>query len=343
MAGLLRDSDKLRLQVFAVCALAGIALAIALPLVFDGIGYSESSVMLAAPIVALGVCEMVLGRSWVRLAVSAAVCVVLLVPGWMYGAAAAMLLFGAQGCAVVSDLMQRRWALSVLDSAESQCVRPEPTRTDRVVSFVFDLPRDLDTRNMKIRGSIRRESIPWRQIAESMLPMLVLMLLVWVVIASIMGSRHTLPQVMVPVLVISLYAAAVTMPLGVFASMDARAETAGRTLRLSEGMARTTLRMAVPAAVAVVIVILVAQTGTAEILAIAASAVFCVLLRTGAALLYGTAGEPEFVSDAYAEWSRTHPADLYSGLDGRGSEKGMGDGVPGTPRRPADFCYGFQK
>ncbi|MDO5862338.1 MAG: hypothetical protein Q4Q58_06075 [Thermoplasmata archaeon] len=341
MAKLVREEDGLRVKVLGVSALVGIVLFAVLPFVLDDVSFGYSAAALALPLVCLGVLDLVLARSWFRLAVAVLISAVFCIIGWMFGAVVAMLLLGAYGIASVSDLIQRRWFITFMESAEHLGVRPERTRTDKLVSFMFDLPEDLDMRNMKVRGSIRRESIPWRQMALSSLPTLVVMLVVWIVAAAVMGPGWSLKGSILPVIVASMYAVAITMPLNAFFVMDARAEMSGRTIRLADGLTRTSYRLAIPAAIALVVVLLFGTVAALEV--VIASAVFCVALRMIASMLYSMAGESRFVSDAYSEWTRTHPVDLCSGFDGRRSGKGLDDGVPGTPRRPADFALPGQK
>ena len=332
---LMRAEDRLRAAVLLVFAIAGVALFLAVPALTDA-PYMESSLALALPLVALGVLELASTRKWLVLVAMAAVSAAVALLDAMIGACAAVLLLGSAGIAALSDLVQRAVMLKVLESAEHLGVRPEPTPADRAVSFLFDLPMGQGSGRVRIEGKVRRESIPWRQIVRNLLPTLAVMLLVWVFAAA--ATFHWEGYDVLPVVVAGLYVAALTMSLNILSVLDARLETSGGTSRLSHGFRRTASRMAVVGIIALIAETVVGPSGWSVLWMIAASGAFVLAALLLAAYHYSTRGQPEFVEDIHGEWSHGHPEEASSA----GAGRGLDDGVPGTPRRPADFCFRMQ-
>ena len=337
--GVLRDSDVPRVLVFLASLVVSVVLAAVLPLVSDDVGCAESIVALAIPFVALGVWDAASSRRWLRTLALVAVPAVLAYFDWSYGAFAAMLLSGSVGVSGAADLLQRRCAPSIIDSVEHGAVRPDRTPADRAVSFLFDIPPGMDARNIHINGTIRRESIPWRQFGRSMLPVLVPMTLVWMIAVCAMGPRTSVWTALLPVVAVSLYVLVTFQAVYAIGTMDVRVESAGREFRIFDGLIGTSLRMLVPAVVALAVVILVESHGWGALAVVIGSAVSGAAVCLLSLWHYSDKGEADFVEGLHAEWSRSHPVDFYSDIDGKDSRNRMDDGVPGTPRRPADFCF----
>lgn len=337
--GALRDSDVPRVLVFFAFLAVSVVLAAALPLVYDDVGYAESLVALAMPFVALGVWDSAFSRRWLRTVALVVVPLALAYFDWSYAAFAAMLLPGSVGVSGASDLLLRRFAPSILDSVEHGAVRPDRTPADRAVSFIFDIPPGMDARNIRINGTIRRESIPWRQLGRSMLPVLVPTTLIWMIAVCAMGPRDPVSTALLPVVAVSLYALVMFQAVHVIGTMGVRVESSGREFRIFDGLIGTSLRMLVPAVVALAVVVLVESHGWGALAVVIGSAASGAAVCLLSVWSYSDRGEAEFVEGFHAEWSRSHPVDFYSDIDGKDSRSRMEDGVPGTPRRPADFCF----
>ncbi len=190
-----------------------------------------------------------------------------------------------------------------------------------------------------MNATIRRESVPWRQFGRSMLPGFAPMVLLWMVAVCLMHPGTSAWSALLPVMAVSMYVQVVFQMVFVIGTLDVRVESAGREFRIFDGLVGTSARMAVPAVVGLAVVLLAESAGWAPLLVVVGSAVSGVVMNVLSGWYYSARGEADFVEGLHAVWTRTHPGDFYSNLDGTDSRSRLDDGVPGTPRRPADFCF----
>ena len=343
-ADTLLDRDgRIRVVILAVSILVSVILAVVLPSVVDGIDFYESSAAIAAPFVVLGIWDMLVRGRWIPLGISAVVSVVLYLLDWRFGAVSAMLLMGSVGVASAVDLASRRFALTVLESVEHGRTRPAPTVMDRVMLFLFDVPPGLDARNMRMNRTIVRDRAPLGQALMSMIPALVLMTFLWMFVTANVGFRSDVGDNSMLAVAVSMYIAAASLLSFSIATMDVRIEHAGATFRLFDGLIGTAKRMAVPALLALVILLYAADPGWNAVSLIVISAVFCVALMLLSLAVRIMSDEATFVEDVSKGWSAGHPVDFYAGFDGRDGRHPLNDGVPGTPVRQAESCFDPQR
>ena len=336
---LLDRGGRIRVVILAVSILVSVILAVVLPSVAEGVDFYESSAAIAAPFVVLGVWDMLVRGRWIPLGISAAISVVLYLLDWRYGAVSAMLLIGSVGVASAVDLASRRFALTVLESVEHGRARPEPSALDRVMLFLFDVPPGLDARNMRMNRTIVRDRTPMGQALMSMVPALVLMTFLWMFVTANVGFRSDVGDNSMLAVAVSMYIAALSLLSFSIGTMDIRIEHAGVTFRLFDGLIGTAKRMAVPALLALLILLYAADPGWNAVSLIAISAVFGVVLMFLALTVRLMSDEATFVEDVSRGWSSGHPVDFYAGFDGRDGRHPLNDGVPGTPVRPAESCF----
>ena len=336
-------AERIRVVIFTVSLLASVILAVVLPSVVDPLTFYESSAVIAAPFVTLGIWDMLVRGRWIPLAIFAAASVLLYLLDWRYGAVCALLLIGSTGVASAVDLVSRRFALQVLESVEHGRSRPRPSIRDRVMLFLFDVPPGLDARNMRMNRTIVRDRAPLGQALMSMIPALVLMTFLWMFVTANVGFRSDVGDNSMLAVAVSMYIAAASLLSFSIATMDVRIEHAGATFRLFDGLIGTAKRMAVPALLALVILLYAADPGWNAVSLIVISAVFCVALMLLSLAVRIMSDEAPFVEDVSKGWSAGHPVDFYAGFDGRDGRHPLNDGVPGTPVRPAESCFDPQR
>ena len=168
---------------------------------------------------------------------------------------------------------------------------------------------------------------------------LVLMTFLWMFVTANVGFRSDVGDNSMLAVAVSMYIAALSLLSFSIGTMDIRIEHAGVTFRLFDGLIGTAKRMAVPALLALLILLYAADPGWNAVSLIAISAVFCVVLMFLALTVRLMSDEATFVEDVSRGWSSGHPVDFYAGFDGRDGRHPLNDGVPGTPVRPAESCF----
>lgn len=340
---LIERGDTLRAAVFLAVLVLSVVVGAVLPFVEPRVTFYESFAAISAPFVALGVWDMLSKGRWVNLGASVLISVALCVLDWRYGAVAALLLIGSTGVAACVDLLSRACIFGILEAVEHGRVRPRPTFRDRLVLFMFDVPKGLDARNMMMNGTISRARTPFAQMLMSMLPGLVLMLFMWMFVTANVGFRSDVWDNALLALAVSMYIATLSLSTFSLATMDVRIEHAGATFRLFDGFMGTALRTAIPQIVALLILLYAADPGWNAVILIAVSGVFCFVLMLMTTAIRTMYDEPRYVRDVARGWGYTHPVDFYSGYDGRDRRHTLDDGVPGTPVRPPDSCFDPQR
>lgn len=318
-----------RRRVLAVSAVAGAVLALACFYATDlGLGVSFS--LLSLPVLVLGAIDMVSKRSWVRIAASSVMAVLACLVSMDAAVAMLLLGFGSAGVSVLSDMACRRFMPSALRTIEHAGYG----RARTVERFLVGIPGGLDTRDMRLDCTVRRESVPWGLRTSAVLISAGLMLIVWIAAAaSGLGSDD------VSVLMtVSVYLVALVVPWTVLSTADVRVCAPGIDHRLYDGFLKTAATALVPLIVALAVVCIAVMPDASTFWLIGTSFVFLVAEAYLSMIRFEEAAEADLVRDLSDDWGSDHPVLLYSGLDGRTARHGD-DGVPGTPRRSEDSCF----
>lgn len=325
-----RVAGYLFLVLFIASAIAALAVA--------GISREYNSYdvfpLLALPFAVMGILSYVDKRRWIILVVSAVICVVLYIVSAPWGYIALLTLFCARGVSSTSALLQRRLFSSVISMTERSTVRPKRRSLDRLALFLFGIPKNIDTRVMGMRSSIRRDGIPWDELTGTLRIALVPALVMWIVLFTLLVYHYNSSQAYVAVFVVCIYIAALSLPWLALKTLDVRVGTEGGGMRLYDGMVGTATRMSVPLVLVLIFVAVVLYTGYETVLYILISAVVSVVFIGVAMAMYYIDYEGEVVSEI---------SDARAGFlpenDGAPEIHRIDDGVPGTPRRSEDSCF----
>lgn len=339
---IVQDSDRMRGTMFLVLFVASAVMALVLPHLIE-ISIHESAAVLAAPFIVLGLIDTASAKRWVPLVFCLAIPSVLYLVSWEDSVAALALLAGSTGVAASTELLGRHVLPKVLGYVECCNSSPERGWQDKLVSFLFGIPRDFDARNIMINGTIRREKVPYDVMVKTLAPAFLLLILLWMYICASTGLRSDAGDGLLLVMTASLYIAAVSAPWSTLAVIDARIGSSGSVFRLFDGFFGTMKHMAVPLLIGLLIVAFAADPGWGALELAAVSAAFCSVVVMMSMIKYGNHAETDVVADLHAMWVREHPVDFYSGFDGKDGRHPLDDGVPGTPRRPAESCFPPQK
>jgi len=251
------------------------------------------------------------------------------------------LILGSLGVVALVDAVQRAVFYHVLRRIEYINIKEKLTFKDKTVAFVFNVPEDIDTRNITMDYDLSRTKIPWREVGNSISLGMMVGMFIWIYISMNPVFMDLSIGASIPLLMFTLilYIPVIVMPWSIFRSLNVRIETNYRDFRIYNGIRATLQRMAVPV-VAALFFVLVA-INTSDIITVGGyillSAGMIVVIVTAVSLLYYWLFEAVTINDIVSKWKLFRPVPVFVGLE-TDRKKPSWDDVPGTPKRDkSDF------
>jgi hypothetical protein len=244
-------------------------------------------------------------------------------------------LLGSLGVVALVVAVQRAIFYQIVHSVEYLNVKEKMTIIDKLVAFMFNIPRDLDTRYLTMNYNLKRVSIPWGEMGETMSMSLMIGTFLWIYMSlnpafTQLGSFTNAPLY---VFSIVLYIPIIIMPWAIFRSLNVRIETKYRDFSLYSGIKETLKRMAIPVFAALMFILFaVNSSGLESVLGyIVLSVVMNVLILGLTSIIYYVFFEGKVVDDIVTKWKVFRPVQLLVEIDdGNSRDK---KGYPGTPKR----------
>ena len=295
--------------------------------------------IIAVPFFVLGFINYVLNKRWfaaIFVAVATLVCYLIepvLALFMLY------IFVCAEGVATTVELIQRLIFYRILVIVERVNIVGKPSVWDRVVVFLFNIPCDLDTRNLTMDSTVRRKGLPWRDMSETMVIALVLSVFLWIYMFLNPAFYTGTSGISIYTFTIVLYIAVLVMPWSIFSALDVRIGTEYRDFKLYKGLLETMKRMFLPSMAALIFLALAVSDGGQTLYYILMSIVMIVVIIAFTSVMYYTHNEASVVNDIEGKWKVFHPADIYSDFGGRDHPAGMDDMFPGTPMRDPRSCF----
>ena len=297
--------------------------------------------LLALPFFVCGIIFYIRSKYWVLLILAAAAAVL-----WFIDIPLTiifLLLFviiGASGVVALVDALQRSIFYRILRTIEYINVKSKLTAKDRMIAFLFNVPEDLDTRNITMDYELNRTKIPWKEAGNSMSLGLMVGMFIWIYISMNPTFMDLSMETSIPLLMFTLilYIPVIVMPWSIFRSLNVRIETSYRDFKIYSGIRATLQRMAVPV-VAALFFVLVA-INTSDIMTVAfyifLSAAMIVAILALVSVLYYWIFEAVTINDIISKWKMFRPVPIFVGLEA--DKSGSWDDLPGTPKRDkSDF------
>lgn len=333
---LVRGFDKLVMIVFVVSLFISSAFVI----------YEETAgkyllhelmPLLAVPFFVCGVILYIKLKYWVLLILAAAAMIL-----WFIHIPLTIiflllfLIIGASGVVALVDALQRLIFYHVLRRIEYINVKKKLTIKDKVVAFLFNVPEDLDTRNITMDYELSRTKIPWREVGNSISMGLMVGMFIWIYISmnpTFMGHgiETSIPLLMFTLI---LYIPVLVMPWSIFRSLNVRIETKYRDFKVYNGIRATLQRMAVPVVAALFFVLVAINTSDIRAVAfyIFLSAAMIVVILTFVSMLYYWIFESVIINDIISKWKMFRPVPVFVRLEDDVKKQSLDD-LPRTPRR----------
>lgn len=335
---LLRKNDKTIGILFLVLLAASFVAFLLLALTDEFTIYTSLPVM-AVPFFVIGAIFYIVNRRFIALGVIAVLSLIayLIMPDSVLFIL--YLLVCAEGVAMVVEVFQRLIFYEILSRIEQINVKEKTDIVDKLIMFFFNIPVDLDTRNLKIEADLSRNKLPIEDMVSCMIISLLFCMFLWIYLfLNPMFSFET-EGVPIYTFTIILYISALVMPWTVFSTVNARIETDYRSFKLYDGFMSTFKRMFLPAFAAVLFLIFALYTGPENLYYILMSMAMIIVMTIFTSAMYFTSNELSMVNDILDKWGEFHPTEIYSGFDSVRRKSSLKDDIPGTPRRNPSECF----
>ncbi|MFA6710266.1 MAG: hypothetical protein WC067_04805 [Candidatus Methanomethylophilaceae archaeon] len=325
--------------VFIFSLVACVILAGAIVL-YTGYTIVDVAILISAPFLVVGIMVYLHSGRWYYFIVIAAVSALLyflLNVGPIYIFLIDFTLVGSVGVVAVVVIIQRFLFYRIVHMVEYLNVKDKMTLWERTVAFMFNIPRDLDTRNLVMEYNMKRTSIPWNEVKETLSLALMIGIFIWIYLCMnpAFMTFNTFLEAPLYIFSLVLYIPIIAMPWSIFRSLDVRIETKYRDFTLYSGIKETLKRMVIPIfATFMFILLAVNQNGYAAVLGfILLSIVMNVFIIGLTSIVYYAFFEDKLIDDVVSRWKVFRPVELAMNIGNGIVEKAK---LPCTPERDTE-------
>ncbi|MDR0887944.1 MAG: hypothetical protein LBM39_02015 [Candidatus Methanoplasma sp.] len=254
-----------------------------------------------------------------------------------------LLTIGAPGVVAIVEAIQRWMFYRVLHTIEYVNVKKKLSFTEKFIVFLFNVPVDIDTRNITMDYGLRRSGIPWKEMLGTISLGLMVGMFIWIyismnpVIMDLSGELDLSSIGSAPFLIftIILYIPIIVLPWSIFKSLNVRVETHYRDFKVYNGVRSTIQTMVVPIVAAFILVFtaLASSDYLAVLFYIGMSVVMVTAIVGLAAAFYYVGFETVLINDIVSKWKKFRPVPIFIGLKAKEQKK---EEVPGTPNRDTE-------
>lgn len=246
------------------------------------------------------------------------------------------LFIGALGVACVVDALQRMIFYKVVGHIRYVNVKEHLDLGDRFCAFLFNVPPDLDTRNITIDPKKIGTKFSWKDMGSTVVLSLIVGMFFWIYISMNPSFVDTDYSASVPLFIfgITMYVPVIVLPFSVFKSLNVKITTSYRDFKLYNGAVATIYRMAVPIVAALILVLQAALTQdnpVGVLMYIGFSAVIILFVVFLTSIVYYYAMEATTSADISNKWKMFIPVPLLMTLHEENTEEKVE--YPGTPVR----------
>ena len=296
--------------------------------------------LLILPFSIAGLAYLILAKRYLRAAFGLAMCIV----GWFasdylsfepFFFLALYLFLGVSGTGAIIDSLQRILFYAVLERIRYVNISDNPSFPSRLAAFVFNIPRDIDTRNIEADLDVSSRRLTLSEIAENIAISAVYASVLWIILSvwplELVESWNADGGMLIAA--VTVYVPLISFPLTVFRSMGVRISSSFGDFRLFEGTVAVLRHMAVPL-FAVLVASLVCSIFAGSWID-ALSCIICSVLAlcVSVSILTLVMFYRLEATSAYAianKWELFMPVPLLMGIRERDGEDAS---FPGTPER----------
>ena len=241
---------------------------------------------------------------------------------------------GSVGVVAFVSALQRLIFYRVVTIIQAMNIKDKMTFREKIVAFFFNVPNEIDTRYLTMDYNLKRASIPWSEIRETMTLGLMIGMFLWIYISMSpkFADFTTFTNTPVYIFAIVLYIPVIVMPWSIFNALHVRVVTKYRDYSLYEGIKGTIKRMVLPMFAALIYVLIAFHDNDvmAVLTFIATSIVMIIIVIVFTSGLYYAYFENKLVDDIVAKWKVFRPVELLMTV---GDDNVKKTNFPGTPKR----------
>lgn len=334
---LMRSYDYKMLYLFIL------GLAASLVAMYVAVSYYDFSSIkvlpfLVAPLFIIGIVNYIIHKRWIPI-----LCIIAIAAAIYFLWEKSYVLFFlylfvcTEGVAVMTEVIQRIVFFKILTIIEFVNLKAKLSISDRIVTFMFNIPCDLDTRNLNVDLSVKRDGIPWSNMFHTIFMALMFCTFLWMYMVFNPSFTSGESGMSIYTFTIVLYVSLLVLPWNIFKSLNVRVQTGYRDFNVYSGLFETIKRMFLPILAVFIFLALSLSSGTFSIMYVALSIVMIAVIVVFTSVLYYTGSEADVVADVKEKWADFHPTTMYAGYRERGQASYEED-VPGTPRRELRLC-----
>ena len=241
---------------------------------------------------------------------------------------------GSVGVVAFVSAVQRLIFYRVVTKIQSMNIKDKMNFEEKVIAFFFNVPNDIDTRELTMDYNLKRASIPWSEIRETMTMGLMIGMFLWIYISmspkfASVGIYTNIPMY---IFAIVLYIPVIVMPWSIFNSLHVRIKTKYRDFSLYDGIKGTIKRMVLPMFAALMYLLIAFHDNDvmAVLTFIATSIVMIIIVIVFTSAIYYAYFENKLVDDIVAKWKIFRPVELLMTV---GDDVDKKKEFPGTPKR----------
>ncbi|NLN71297.1 MAG: hypothetical protein GX137_00675 [Thermoplasmatales archaeon] len=334
---ILSKYDKLLMFIFTLSVIVCFVTSVLL-LSFTDFGFIDVAPLISAPLLIVGLLVYLNTSKRFLLLIIAAVLILLYVifdVSFTILLIIGFILVGSVGVAAIVSVLQKRMFYSIVASVEYMNVKERLSIKDQIVSFMFNIPHDMDSRSLTMDYNMKRASFPWNEVAETIYMGLMVGTFLWIYMSMNPSFRSVtgISAEHLYAFLLLLYMPIVVMPWSIFRSLKVRIETRYRDFMLYDGVKDTLKRMVVPILATVAFIALAASTTGIKsvLLFIVLSIVVNVVIIVLTSAVYYKFFESKIVDDIVSKWRVFRPVSLLMKVDDEAA--GMRQELPGTPKR----------
>ena len=241
---------------------------------------------------------------------------------------------GSVGVVAFVSALQRLIFYRVVTKIQSMNIKDKMSFEDKVIAFFFNVPNDLDTRELTMDYNLKRASIPWSEIRETITLGLMIGIFLWIYISMSpkfvgLGTFNNIP---VYIFAIVLYIPVIVMPWSIFNALHVRIKTKYRDFSLYEGIKGTIKRVVLPMFAALIYLLTAFHDNDVMTVLtfIGTSIVMLIIVIVFTSGIYYAYFENKLVDDIVAKWRVFRPVELLMTV---GDDSNKKKDFPGTPKR----------
>ena len=334
---LMRKYDYVMLYLFLLGLVASLA-AIYVAMTVYGYSSIKTLPLLAAPLFIIGTLNYIVHKRWLPI-----LCIIAIAVGIYFLWEKSYVLFFlylfvcTEGVAVMTEVIQRIVFFKILNIIEFVNLKAKLSISDRIMTFMFNIPCDLDTRNLNVDLSVKRDGIPWSDMFHTIFMGLMFSTFLWMYMVFNPSFISGESGMSIYTFTIILYVSLLVLPWNILKSLNVRVQTGYRDFSVFSGLYETIKRMFLPILAVFVFLALSLSSGALSIMYVVMSIIMIAVIVVFTSVLYYTGSEADVIADIKKKWADFHPTSMYAGY----REKALtsyDDDVPGTPRRELRLC-----